>query len=370
MTQSFEGPESTCLHTAHGDTHMTQKKCWKETASGEMILLRDAAYELGGGNCESVNYTCATSDQELLMENEILLYGEDLPELKQDTSFARIVFLRTDAADNFEGEGGALSLCKGTGICTLSYFPQRGIWCGHQPRASQEQARVSKDAIGSGINFERLGSTYIRKYLKNPRVRNVQVLFLTGMKELEPFLKRGAADGCGHGGAEPYFAGMPMNCKTCDLRRQSAMKWMGCARCTRRTGNRMPRKEKERAMEGNAKVIAVTGKGGVGKTSLAAGMVRRLTQRYPDAKILAIDADPAVGLATALDAKVKETLDDIRLEITQGVSEKLKDTQDILSEARFRLLDMMDEEKGFAFVAIGRPESSGCYCAINSYLRT
>ena len=77
----------------------------------------------------------------------------------------------------------------------------------------------------------------------------------------------------------------------------------------------------------------------------------------------------AVGLATALDAKVKETLDDIRLEITQGVSEKLKDTQDILSEARFRLLDMMDEEKGFAFVAIGRPESSGCYCAINSYLR-
>ena len=122
-------------------------------------------------------------------------------------------------------------------------------------------------------------------------------------------------------------------------------------------------------MEGNAKVIAVTGKGGVGKPSLAAGMVRRLTQRYPDAKILAIDADPAVGLATALDAKVKETLDDIRLEITQGVSEKLKDTQDILSEARFRLLDMMDEEKGFAFVAIGRPESSGCYCAINSYLR-
>lgn len=122
-------------------------------------------------------------------------------------------------------------------------------------------------------------------------------------------------------------------------------------------------------MEGNAKVIAVTGKGGVGKTSLAAGMVRGLTQRYPDAKILAIDADPAVGLATALDAKVKETLDDIRLEITQGVSEKLKDTQDILSEARFRLLDMMDEEKGFAFVAIGRPESSGCYCAINSYLR-
>lgn len=122
-------------------------------------------------------------------------------------------------------------------------------------------------------------------------------------------------------------------------------------------------------MEGKAKVIAVAGKGGVGKTSLAAGLVRSLTEKYPKAKILAIDADPAVGLATALDAEVKETLDDIRLEITEGVSEKLKETQDILSEARFRILDMMDEKGGFAFVAIGRPESSGCYCAINSYLR-
>ena len=122
-------------------------------------------------------------------------------------------------------------------------------------------------------------------------------------------------------------------------------------------------------MEGNAKVIAVTGKGGVGKTSLAAALVRSLTEKYQEAKILAIDADPAVGLATALDVEVKETLDDIRLEITSGVSDKLKETQDILSEARFRLLDMMDEKEGFAFVAIGRPESSGCYCAVNSYLR-
>ena len=106
-------------------------------------------------------------------------------------------------------------------------------------------------------------------------------------------------------------------------------------------------------MEGNAKVIAVTGKGGVGKTSLAAALVRSLTEKYKEAKILAIDADPAVGLATALDVEVKETLDDIRLEITEGVSEKLKETQDILSEARFRLLDMMDEKDGLHLLQSG-----------------
>lgn len=47
-------------------------------------------------------------------------------------------------------------------------------------------------------------------------------------------------------------------------------------------------------------VIAVVGKGGVGKTSVSAAIVKLLIESYPDKKILAIDADPAVGLATAL----------------------------------------------------------------------
>ena len=60
------------------------------------------------------------------------------------------------------------------------------------------------------------------------------------------------------------------------------------------------------------KIIAFAGKGGVGKTSLAALTVRLLTEAEPQAKILAIDADPAVGLSTALGVEVTHTLDDIR----------------------------------------------------------
>lgn len=56
--------------------------------------------------------------------------------------------------------------------------------------------------------------------------------------------------------------------------------------------------------ENNTKIIAVAGKGGVGKTSLAAVIVKLLAQAYPDKKILAIDADPAVGLSTALGIEV------------------------------------------------------------------
>ena len=45
-----------------------------------------------------------------------------------------------------------------------------------------------------------------------------------------------------------------------------------------------------------ATIIAVAGKGGVGKTSLAANIVRNLVEAYPDKRILAIDAEPDVGL--------------------------------------------------------------------------
>ena len=45
-------------------------------------------------------------------------------------------------------------------------------------------------------------------------------------------------------------------------------------------------------MENKAKIITVAGKGGVGKTSISASIVRLLVEKYPDKRILAIDADP------------------------------------------------------------------------------
>ena len=122
-------------------------------------------------------------------------------------------------------------------------------------------------------------------------------------------------------------------------------------------------------MGDKATVIALSGKGGVGKTSLSAAIVRILTEEKKDKKILAIDADPAIGLSVALGVSVKETLDDIRLQVAKDVTDGMSDTQDILAEAKFRLFDVMNEERGFAFLAIGRPEAAGCYCAINTYLR-
>lgn len=117
-------------------------------------------------------------------------------------------------------------------------------------------------------------------------------------------------------------------------------------------------------------IIAVAGKGGVGKTSLSATIVRCLVDKYPDKKILAIDADPAVGLSTALGIDVKMTIDDIRKEIISSVEDgDTRGAVELLGEAKFRIFDALVEADGYSFIAVGRPETAGCYCKINSYLK-
>lgn len=123
-------------------------------------------------------------------------------------------------------------------------------------------------------------------------------------------------------------------------------------------------------MSDKTKIIAVAGKGGVGKTSVAANMVRVLTENCPGKKILAIDADPAVGLSTALGIDVKTTIDDIRKSVVAAAEDGDKKAAiELLGEARYQIFDALVEQNGFSFIAVGRPEAAGCYCKINSYLK-
>lgn len=120
----------------------------------------------------------------------------------------------------------------------------------------------------------------------------------------------------------------------------------------------------------NTKILTVAGKGGVGKTSISSAMVRILTEEFPDARILAIDADPAIGLTTALGVEPTDTLDGIRKKIVNSVEDgRPKEAIEMLNEARFRIFDTMIEENKFSFLAIGRPEAAGCYCKVNAYLK-
>lgn len=120
----------------------------------------------------------------------------------------------------------------------------------------------------------------------------------------------------------------------------------------------------------STKIFAFAGKGGVGKTSLSAAFIRILSQNFPEKKILAVDADPAVGLSTALQMQPALTLDDIRVQIADNIEQgKTTEAIELLTEAKFHLLDSIAEKGNISFLAIGRPEAAGCYCKVNAYLK-
>ena len=90
----------------------------------------------------------------------------------------------------------------------------------------------------------------------------------------------------------------------------------------------------------------------------------------PQARILAIDADPAVGLSTALGIEVPKTIDDIRKSfIDKAEAGETRQAIELLNDAQYELLDALVEADGFNFIAVGRPEAAGCYCKVNGYLK-
>ena len=120
---------------------------------------------------------------------------------------------------------------------------------------------------------------------------------------------------------------------------------------------------------GRNTTIAMCGKGGVGKTTTAAVMVKALADRG-NKKILAIDADPAIGLSYALGVDVVKTVDDIRNDLIEKVKEEeVGDRADTLHMLDYEIFDALVEQKHFALLAIGRPEGDGCYCEVNHLLK-
>lgn len=116
-------------------------------------------------------------------------------------------------------------------------------------------------------------------------------------------------------------------------------------------------------------IIALCGKGGVGKTSISAMMVKLLA-RANGVRVLAIDADPAVGLAYALGIEVRRSVDDIRKCLITSIQDgRGQDIRETAKRLDYELFDALEEGDGFSFLAIGRPEDEGCFCRVNSLLK-
>jgi CO dehydrogenase maturation factor len=117
------------------------------------------------------------------------------------------------------------------------------------------------------------------------------------------------------------------------------------------------------------KTIALAGKGGTGKTTIAALLIRSLLKRTSN-PVLAIDADPATNLHLALGLAMPVTAGEIREEMMEtaqaGQLGVTISRHDYLSrEIRMAL----EEGDQVDLLAMGRPEGQGCYCAVNHLLR-
>ncbi len=112
-------------------------------------------------------------------------------------------------------------------------------------------------------------------------------------------------------------------------------------------------------------LIAFSGKGGVGKTTLAALAVRRLveTGKKP---VLAIDADPNSCLDAALGVEVTSTIGHARETVREEADEAKISKQELL---RMKIAQGLVESSGFDLIAMGRPEGAGCYCYANNVLK-
>ncbi len=188
---------------------------WHDTGASELVMLRDAAYELGGGSCPSANFTCVTTDESLVPRDEILLYGKDLAELRADVSFARIAVL---LADELGGDDeAAYQAIRDMEFVKYHVFPE-GYMVRISSESNREQVRLSKTAIARGIEFRRVGAAYIRGYRKNAHVRRAQLVFITDndvIAELQKTARK--VDGITRT-LTHILEGIPTDCGSCNLK--------------------------------------------------------------------------------------------------------------------------------------------------------
>ena len=118
----------------------------------------------------------------------------------------------------------------------------------------------------------------------------------------------------------------------------------------------------------SAKVVAVCGKGGVGKTTVSA-LLSHLLRDDNRGKVLVVDADPAVGLGMALNRFPERTVNDVRKEIISTVKERSTDSVDLAASVDYKMMEIVMDSGNLGFISVGRPEEEGCYCQLNTLLR-
>ena len=119
-------------------------------------------------------------------------------------------------------------------------------------------------------------------------------------------------------------------------------------------------------------IIAVAGKGGVGKTTLCGLMIQYLCE-HGKKPVLAVDADANSNLNEVLGVEIGATLGELREEIERaGMDDRYQIPSGMTKQAwlEIRMADAIIEEDDFDFMVMGRTQGQGCYCFVNGLVQT
>jgi CO dehydrogenase maturation factor len=116
-------------------------------------------------------------------------------------------------------------------------------------------------------------------------------------------------------------------------------------------------------------IVAIVGKGGVGKTIITTLLAKNISQNYKF-KMLLIDADPThPHLSNMVKLIPRVSLEMIRIDIINKTLDKEKSIQELAENIDFEVYNAIVEGKDFSLISIGQPEDPGCFCPSNLLLK-
>ena len=193
-----------------------ERDCWHDIGSSELVLQKDAAYELGAAGKGSANYVLFSSSADLVDKDQILLYGPDLKDIKGDCDFARIVLLRVGVLDDDDEQ--VYRILKDIEFAKYHVYPE-GYMGRMSPESYREQVRVSKKVLKKGISFKSIGASYIKAYKKDPNVLNATVIFVTAPGYDYTAMKDNAKKANDITNTLTHILeGLPTDCSVCSLK--------------------------------------------------------------------------------------------------------------------------------------------------------
>ena len=160
------------------------------------------------------------SEHEAMEQDEILVFGPDLTELRGDSAYARIALLRVGdiESDDEDDTEQAFRAIQDMDFVKYHVFP-KGYMIRTSSESNREQVRLSSAALKKGISFRAVGNDFIRQYKQNPNILAVKLIFITAPDADYAALEQEAKTVRDITmSLSKILEGMPTDCGSCNLK--------------------------------------------------------------------------------------------------------------------------------------------------------